>query len=486
MVYHGAGKEEIDFQAIHNLFHPITLDDCFVSKSFAEVGGIKTLDEKGKYTWNTQGHPDRLIRFREAEMRLLAQVFEDSVDFQSVKLVSIHAQGILDILDRLSDFKGKVKDSRFMASECWHESGAQKKNQIRRETRFPEVEGYEMIYSGPHFYVANPFYKTPREICKLNSDYDPIDLESLPEDFWPRTNYVPHEELDKFKQRQGHYPDENSLWIDQFKLAFSNMIWLGGERTLQAALIPPKVSHINGVFSMAFKQEPDLVEFAALSASLPLDFLTKLLGRANLQIESIKGYPLGVREEYRTLLSHRVLRLNCLTRAYAGLWERQWQEAWATEAVGWSVADPLLPAAPAAQVWSAATPLRTAYARRWALLELDVLAAMALGLRLKDLELMYRTQFPVLEQNDRETFYDQQGRIVFTVSKGLTGVGLDRGQWKEAQTSAQPYADARDGRLYHPPYTLPDRLADYARAWAHFEAHPLLQEKPIETALKPD
>ena len=37
---------------------------------------------------------------------------------------------------------------------------------------------------------------------------------------------------------------------------------------------------------------------------------------------------------------------------------------------------------------------------------------------------MYRVQFPVMQQNERDTWYDMQGRLAFTVSKGLVGVGL--------------------------------------------------------------
>ena len=39
---------------------------------------------------------------------------------------------------------------------------------------------------------------------------------------------------------------------------------------------------------------------------------------------------------------------------------------------------------------------------------------------------IYRIQFPILRQYERETFYDVNGRIVFTPSKGLVGVGLRR------------------------------------------------------------
>ena len=54
---------------------------------------------------------------------------------------------------------------------------------------------------------------------------------------------------------------------------------------------------------------------------------------------------------------------------------------------------------------------------------------MALGLSLEDLEMIYNIQFPVLQQNENDTWYDAEGKIVFTCSKGLTGVGLDRPAW---------------------------------------------------------
>ena len=38
--------------------------------------------------------------------------------------------------------------------------------------------------------------------------------------------------------------------------------------------------------------------------------------------------------------------------------------------------------------------------------------------------------FPFYE-NEADTWYDQHGRIVFTFSKGLPGVGLDRPQWEK-------------------------------------------------------
>lgn len=55
-----------------------------------------------------------------------------------------------------------------------------------------------------------------------------------------------------------------------------------------------------------------------------------------------------------------------------------------------------------------------------------MLVAIALGLTIDELCAIYRIQFPVLRQNENDTWYDRNGRIGFTCSNGLPGVGFSR------------------------------------------------------------
>lgn len=201
------------------------------------------------------------------------------------------------------------------------------------------------------------------------------------------------------------------------------------------------------------------------------------------------SFPLGVPPQYQPALYSRALLLNCLTEGYADLWRSCWRPEYAREE--WSISDTRLkPFGGLTAEWGWGTPLRNHFERRQALVETDVLAAMALGLSLKDLELIFTIQFPVLQQNEADTWYDSRGDIVFTCSKGLTGVGCERKEWEAARGAAlaggMAYAGAAPththtvdpkkselygGRevTYTAPYDRRDRLADYRRAWAFFE-----------------
>lgn len=183
------------------------------------------------------------------------------------------------------------------------------------------------------------------------------------------------------------------------------------------------------------------------------DFYIKTIGAANLYENRIASFPLGVAEKFRRPLYVRTLMLNCLTIWYAPLWQEMWQDDFKDET--WSIEDNRLhPFSSLTPEWQRNDALRNYFERRQALVEIDVLTAMALGLSLEDLEMIYTIQFPVLQQNEADTWYDAHGDIAFTASRGLTGVGMSRPEWNAVPDKSR--------------YTLCDRIADYRRAWQHF------------------
>ena len=63
--------------------------------------------------------------------------------------------------------------------------------------------------------------------------------------------------------------------------------------------------------------------------------------------------------------------------------------------------------------WTKDSPLRTPFERRQAMVELDVLVAMGIGMSIELLTSVYNIQFPVLKSYEVDTWYDQKGRVVF-------------------------------------------------------------------------
>ena len=255
------------------------------------------------------------------------------------------------------------------------------------------------------------------------------------------------------------------------------MLSQAGERTLICALLPRKSAHINGVISVAFRNGDYSVDMTAMCSSIVMDFYMKTVGASNLQSSRMDSFPLVVEEKYRKALHARTLRLNCVTFRYADLWSEVWDVSYKQEQ--WSIKDKrLAPWDTLTEEWNHDTPLRNYFERRMALVEIDVLAAMALGLTLDELIIMYEIQFPVLQQNENDTWYDRHGRIVFTCSKGLIGVGVDRPTWNHiremhpGETCAHTLTSelyAGQTITYEAPFTCCDRVADYRTAWVHFD-----------------
>ena len=234
------------------------------------------------------------------------------------------------------------------------------------------------------------------------------------------------------------------------------------------------------VFASAFKDKTKLLRFASGATSLPVDFWVRTTGMGHVNTSLIERLPLFTRS-YDTFV--RSLLLHCLTSQYADLWRECFDNAFVADC--WAKRDARLSDGRFHSLtpeWQWSTPLRTDYERRQALVEIDVLAAMELGLTIEELCTIYRIQFPVLRQNEQDTWYDRSGRIVFTCSKALPGVGFTRTEWDRIRgmTSGTVTREIDDDTLpggprkrvitYEAPFDHCDRIEDYKEAWKKFEA----------------
>jgi len=218
---------------------------------------------------------------------------------------------------------------------------------------------------------------------------------------------------------------------------------------------------------MAFSDNRKTAVVSGLWASLPLDFICKVSGKSDVQIEMAQRFPAPLGHALTRPLLLRTLRLNCLTRDYAPLWEELFDENWLVDR--W--ADPTLERTPLGTVekdWSMATPLRTDYDRRLALVEIDALVALMLGLTAEQLCAMYRSQFAVLRKYEWEMFFAPDGHKIGaeTHNRGVRQTDAEAEvvkAWKKAQLTDAPEPVIPDG------WVKPDREAEMTHAYEEFQ-----------------
>jgi type II restriction/modification system DNA methylase subunit YeeA len=517
----GPVKSAPCFVNMSNVYAVSSIDTSFSHTNDGLVPGMKEekeVDGKIKVAWNTSGHQSRLINIGHSELGLFAKLYDSEVKTQmEARLPALHARQFVSVLWKFANQPKKLSDlsGNYYSTVMFDETNAQKDGSIRRQTQFP-FEVSQWVLSGPHFFVGTPFYKTPRANCTLNSDYDSLDLLTLPDDYLPRTNYVPACDAEEYARRTPTVPwtEPGEKYpkkvTDYYRLIIRAMLSQSGERTLIAAITPPKTGHVNGARTYTYSSTELLLEHASQVISLPYDFMCKSTGKANLHQMLDDFAVVSFSPAQKNALFVRTLNLSCLIDGYA----RLWSDAFDTDFIlqSWSRNLPQLSQAFFSELtpqWQRNCALRTDYSRRQALVEIDVLVAQALGLTLDELLTIYRVQFPVMRQYEADTWYDQIGRIVFTPSKGLVGVGLprtarksdlkegityvvDSPQWQggtgpdlvigwddikhltEGSVSmtfnddTQPGGVQRRTITWQAPFIKPDREDDYRVAWQFF------------------
>ncbi|MCS4253229.1 methylase of polypeptide subunit release factors [Rhodococcus erythropolis] len=467
---HGAPRDP-QFLSAAWLYHPDTIHRSLVHDGSGSEPGLKDPDGK----WDLRPHQGRIVTVNDVVLKSWKDVLEaPDVPTRQTRMVYTVNRSAASGLKKLAA-SPRIGELGLQFSSGWHEKNDRTKGFF--DSKWGVPDGWnDVIMQGPHIQIGNPFFKSPNKSMRNNLDWSAVDLESLPADAVPVTSYRPVGGRTRYDAAYTSWEvtNENGIFEsvrarDCYRVAWRNMAANTGERTLIGALIPPGAAHIHGVSSCALpnRDPSELLAVSAITGSLIADYAVRSAPKSTISPITVGRLPRIEDLRLVRALVARSLRLNCVTSAYAELWHQSFdvslhRDSWAG---GFEHAR-RGPFGGMKSTWTQDVSLRIAADRRQALVEIDALVALGLGLTADELCTIYRTQFPVLYGYDRKTYlYDINGRLV---PNEVLSVWRKKGDAisKEERTATNP---AGNTYTYELPFQFLDREADMREAYAEFE-----------------
>lgn len=442
-------------------YHPETIERSFVHDGSGEEPGYK--DPNGR--WDRRPHLARLIWVDARVLALWRDVLERPGEpVERTRMLNTVNRASSAALQTMAG-QARIASVGLAFSAGWNEKTDRAKG--RFETSWGAAEWSDAILQGPHLHVATPLFKSVNPTMKHNQDWSATDLESLVSKALPVTAYKPAGDLVEYATQYTRWGSAGQYSArDFYRIGWRCMAANTGERTLISAIIPPGAAHVDGVFSAGLP-EGDLETLAAVAgvlSSLLADFAVRAAPKSTIRAGTVNR--LAVVDSAHQLLPSlrlRTLRLNCVTDAYADLWAACWDPGFLDDEpiLGYHAATAIGPD------WTRDTPLRRAVDRRNALVELDALVALMLGVGIDDLCTVYRTQFAVLYGYDHWDYtYDVNGRLV---PNSVLTVWRKKGAriTQEERTAKHPGSEI--DYVYELPFGTLDREVEMRTAYAEFE-----------------
>jgi hypothetical protein len=447
------------------LYAPETLMESLRHDGTGPIPGLKY-----KGDWDLRPHKERLVKIdanRLREWNLLTG--DGSTSFRETPLLYPVTSLEEEAIHSLASTQKRVGDLEPWISGGYNEKIAKDDGLIRWNSSTPNSLE-EVILQGPHFSVGTPFNKQPNIPCRSNKDYTTWNLVEIPPDAKPNTNYIRGCDTSAYLAAQDHW---NGIpYTKYFRLAWREMVPPANERSLFGALFPPGPAHIHAVRSMAFADDALTALTSGFWTALPLDYLMRITGRGHLDVAEAKKMPAPTRDHpLASPLLLRTLRLNALTNAYARLWEDLFDPTWPAYEdwanPNWPNIGPLVTHLKPS--WDITTPLRTEYERRAALVEIDALVAVWLGISADQLAAIYTGRYAVLHEYESNMYFDTKGR---KIAKAYHAQGVDQTSNDYVDLAAfleNPEA-VPPPHGYSAPFYKVDREAEMRAAHAHFQA----------------
>ncbi|MGO9349550.1 MAG: class I SAM-dependent DNA methyltransferase [Mycobacterium sp.] len=465
------GPKAPEFLNAASLYHPDTVVRSLAHDGSGPEPGIK--DSEGR--WDLCPHASRIVKVNDEVLATWKDVLETSeVPIRQTRMVYTVNRSVENVLQKLSA-AARIGELNVQFSQGWNETTDFNRGYFKKKWGVPQ-SWEDVILQGPHLFVATPMYKSPNPTMLHQQDWSATDFEALADDAIPATSYKPAGSRNRYDVDYTSWQvtgDDRIVEIvrarDCYRIAWRAMAANTGERTLIPAIIPPGAGHVFTIYSLAVPNDAltMLVLVTACFSSLLSDMNVRTAPKHHIIYSTINRLPLINKPQLVDALILRTLRLNCVADAYADLWRECFDAAMRSDA--WAGGFEHTRRQPLGDIgpdWTHETPLRIAADRRQALLEIDALVALGLGLTADELCTVYRTQFPVLYGYDRSTYlYETNGRLV---PREVLTVWRTKGNdlSVEERTATNP---AGNTYIYEPPFRFLEREADMRAAYAEFE-----------------
>ncbi|QUY61902.1 DNA methyltransferase [Gulosibacter molinativorax] len=461
--------QDVQFRNAVSLYHPESVEGSLIHNGEGDEPGIK--NEEGR--WDLRPHASRITNVDfdvlSSWRDFLGDLDVPAVETSMVYTVTSSLQGVLEKLVE----QPRLGSLGLESSTGWNETTDRQKGRFDVAWG-PAASWDDVILQGVHLHVAHPFFKSPNETMKHNQDWTRVDLETLAPDALPVTSYKPYRDA-AYDAQYTHWGEKSAR--EYFRFAWRNMAANTGERTLIGAVVPPGTAHINAVTSIG---DPDsnsssrLIELGGVFSSLISDMQLRLVPKSTITAATVGRLSVPELRALRADLVWRTGRLTALTYEYSELYrECDEPREWAVTP-WWEDAKPLEAAFPGR--WDDTVPLRLDAERRQALLEIDAIVALSLGITADELCTIYRTQFPVLYGYDKNKYvYDMNGREVpvhLVREWRKRGGDLTPGVLVDVDmTPDELFIENAAGNptQYELPFRTLDREAEMREAYAYFE-----------------
>jgi len=457
-------SQEPNFLHVSQLRGAEVLPNSLTHNGQAPMPGIK---HNG--SWDIRPHRDRIVHVNGALLASWQALTNTAGGPSEAPLLYPVLVSEQEAIEALATYHDSLADHAPMISSGYHEAGAKQAGLIRWGNQtVPDLA--DVILQGPHFSCATPFSNEPMIPCRNQRHWTTLTPTDLSVKYVPVTNYVRATDKMTYVAAQDSWGGEPSTTY--FRLAWREMIPFNTSRSLQAALIPPGPSHIHAVRTMALENNRLTALNAGFWAALPLDYLLRITGRGHLGFTDVRNMPASSpNHPLASALLLRTIRLNAITSHYAQLWSELFDPKWAGYEdwanPHWPHLRPL--AADVRPSWEYSTPLRTEYERRAALVELDALVSVWLGITADQLVAIFKSRFPQLHDYETATYFDANGRKI-AADFNTYGHGQTKQDYIDLLAHLETPETTPPPAGYSAPFYKADRETEMRAAHAHFQA----------------